>query len=69
MSLSSVHHLLATSFLHPSIETHYEGPVLSKGTVWSKISLASNIRWQIHGAARAQGPGGSLGDHGILAPR
>ena len=26
MSLSSVHHLLAISFLHPSIETHYEGP-------------------------------------------
>ena len=26
MSLLSVHHLLAISFLHPSIETHYEGP-------------------------------------------
>ena len=32
MSLSSIHHLLATSFLHPSIETHYEGPVMEKGT-------------------------------------
>ena len=28
MSLSSVHHLLATSFLHPSIETHYDTKAL-----------------------------------------
>ena len=36
VSLLSVHHLLATNFLHPSIETHYEGPL--NRVMWSIYS-------------------------------
>ena len=50
MSLLSVHHLLATSFLHPSIETHYKCPVIYSESVslknepW-KNSHVTPLRW------------------------